>query len=436
MVLEARQETEDGHRHLLTGSALLLVGAGIQALSGAVFWLVAARLDGSDDVGAAAGLFTSILFVAHLAGLGLQVSLARYAAGRGEDADSVFTWGVIASGGVTTLVALGFLGAVDTTGTDALADWHPVAGPAVFVAGAIGASQTLIVDVRWMTVRRWGLVVARIAAVGASRFLFLLVPGEHDRVVVLFAAASLPLTASGLFGLVSMARVTGGRFRLRPRPARLAQWVRFSGVNYLSTLAAQAPLFALPVIVLVEVDSATNASFYVAWGITGIALYLPGAIGQVLLAEGEDDHARLRDQVRLALWGTVAVMSVAAVVAWLGRDLVTTVYGDDYAAAARILPGLVACGIPWAATTVWVTEARVRHRSGATLAITTTSTVASLVPAWLLVEERGLDGAVAAFAIGNLAAAAVGLASHLSRPRPEPSSESLRDVEPAMSLHP
>ena len=54
----------------------------------------------------------------------------------------------------------------------------------------------------------------------------------------------------------------------------------------MSTLAYQAPYFALPVIVFKHVDSATNGSFYVAWGIVAIAFYVPSAIGQALLAEG------------------------------------------------------------------------------------------------------------------------------------------------------
>ncbi|MBW3661397.1 MAG: hypothetical protein KY397_07175, partial [Gemmatimonadetes bacterium] len=60
------------------------------------------------------------------------------------------------------LVAAGYLVAVDTEATRSLVDWHPVGGPLAFMVAATGAALTLIVDVRWMTVRRWSLVLVRI----------------------------------------------------------------------------------------------------------------------------------------------------------------------------------------------------------------------------------------------------------------------------------
>ncbi len=425
------------HRHLLAGSAALVVGAAVQAVTGAVFWLVAARIDTTDDVGRATALFTSILFIAYLAGLGLQVSLARYAPGRDHDSHATFSWAVAATCASATVVGAGYLVVVDTEATRALTDWHAVAGPVLFVAAAVGAALTLIVDVRWMTVRRWVLVLGRIVVVGLLRFPLLLVPDGDVETVHLFAVAALPLLLTGVGGVLLMPRVTGDRHRLRPLPATRHAAVRYSAVNYVSTLAYQAPQFVLPVIVLLEVDPDTNASFYVAWGITSIAFYVPMAIGQALLAEGGKDGASLRNQVRFTLVGTTTLMAAAAIVAWAGRDIVTVVYGDDYGEAARVLPALVAAGVPWAVSSVFLTEARVLHRHVATVAITGALTVAILAPALVLVPDDGLDGATRAFLLGNLVAAAVAVGSHLVLRRRH--RQVLTDVDPVtddLALHP
>lgn len=426
------------HRHLLAGSAALVVGAAVQAVTGAVFWLVAARMDTTDDVGRATALFTSILFIAYLAGLGLQVSLARFAPGRDRESHTVFSWAVLATVLSATVVAGGYLVVVDTEATRSLTDWHPVLGPVLFVAGAIGAALTLIVDVRWMTVRRWALVLVRITVVGALRFpLLFLVPAGDHHTVHLFAVAALPLIVTGIGGVVAMPRFSGMGHRLFPLPTSGGAAIRYSAVNYVSTLAYQAPQFVLPVIVLLSVDPDRNAAFYVAWGITSIVLYVPMAIGQALLAEGGKDGAELRGQVRVVLVGTGALMGLAALVAWLGRELVTVVYGADYDDAARILPALVVAGIPWAITSVYLTEARVLHRHLPTVAITGVLTVAILVPALVLVPDDGIDGATRAFLVGNVAAAVVAIAFHrLGRRRrvtavPEPGS-----VEDGLALHP
>lgn len=425
------------HRHLLAGSAALVVGAAVQAVTGAVFWLVAARIDTTDDVGRATALFTSTLFIAYLAGLGLQVSLARFAPGRDEESHAVFSWGVVATVVSCTVVSLGYLLVVDTEATRALTDWHPVLGPLLFVVAAVGAALTLIVDVRWMTVRRWVLVLARITVVGIARFPLLLVPAGDHETVHLFAVASLPLLLTGVGGVLTMPRVSGLRHRLFPLPSTRRAAFRYSMVNYVSTLAYQAPQFVLPVIVLLSVDPDRNAAFYVAWGITSIVLYVPMAIGQALLAEGGKDGAQLRSQVRVVIVGTTSLMLAAAVVAAVGRDLLTVVYGDDYGDASRILPMLVAAGVPWAVTSVYLTEARVLHRHLATVAITGVLTAAILVPALLLVPDDGIDGATRAFLVGNVVAAVVAVVAHRLAQRhsvvvvPEPGS-----MEDGLALHP
>lgn len=107
-------------------------------------------------------------------------------------------------------------------------------------------------------------------------------------------------------------------------------------------------------------------------------------------------------------------MVAGTAIATFGRDVVVTLYGDDYRQAADVLPTLVAASIPWAVTSVYLTEARVRQRSAATVSITLALTVAILGPALVLVPNRGLDGAAFAFLAGNVVAALVAIGVHVS----------------------
>ena len=161
-----RPARAQGHRHLLTGSAVLVVGAAIQALSGAVFWLIAARLDAESIVGAGGKLFTSVLFVTYLAGLGLPVALARYAADRDPESDTTFTWAVLATIGTSLLFGTTYVALFHGSATGLLTEVNPVLGPLFFAVMVAGAALSLIVDVRCMTARRWNLVLARITIVG------------------------------------------------------------------------------------------------------------------------------------------------------------------------------------------------------------------------------------------------------------------------------
>ena len=413
-MLRALRHRASGHRHLLTGSAALVLTAGVQALSGALFWLIAARVDTQDDVGHATALLTSVLFVAFVGGLGQPVAAARYAAGRTRDDHVLFAWGALATAVASAIVAFAYIVVVSPRAIDELTTWHGGFGPLVFVALASGTALSLLLDVRLMTQRRWGLVLTRAVIVGAIRFPLLAIPVDTHRAVWLLIVAALPTAVSGFVGMGLLPRVTGDRHRLGPLPATTRTMVRYSLVNWGSTLTYQAPTFAMPVIVLVHVDADHNASFYVAWGVAAMACYVPMAIGQALLAEGGRDGAHVRGQVRLAIVVAGGLMVVGTIIATVGRDLVVTLYGEDYRDAAAILPQLVAASIPWAVTSVYLTEARVRHRSAATVAITVALTVAILGPALVLVPEDGIDGAATSFLVGNVIAAVVALGFHVA----------------------
>ena len=154
------------------------------------------------------------------------------------------------------------------------------------------------------------------------------------------------MAVTGFIGALSVSHVAGGRLRLGPRPATAGAAVRYSAVNYLSTLGYQAPYFALPVIVLANVTARVNASFYVAWGIVAVAFYVPSAIGQALLAEGGKDGVNVETQLRLAMLLAGGLMLLGTVATFVGSGLVTVVYGAQYRDAARILPAMMARGHP------------------------------------------------------------------------------------------
>jgi O-antigen/teichoic acid export membrane protein len=424
-----------GHRHLLTGSSVLVVGAAVQGIGGIAFSILVSKLDVKTDFGDATALFTSVLFVTYLAGLGLPVALARYAADRSEDSHVVFAWGVLATIPASIVTSALYLWLVHPHNAEVLWDWSRVGGFVLFTLVVMGSAFSLIVDVRAMTMRRWNLVLARICLVGVAKIALLpLFRGGDHRAILIFLYLGGPVAVSGFVGVAFINRITGGRHQLGPRPPTARAATRYAAINYVSTLAYQAPYFALPVIVLTHVDSATNGSFYVAWGIVAIAFYVPSAIGQALLAEGGKGGAHVQAQMRLALGLAVALMTLGTIAAFLGKGLVVKAFDQSYAEAAHILPAMMLAGIPWAVTSLFLTEARVLHRHVATVVITVTLTVCIIVPALILVPGKGsghgLDGASAAWLVGNLIAAVVAVVATAIDRRIAKGDHALDELDP------
>ena len=403
------------HRHLITGSAVLVIGAAVQALGGSLFWLLAANIDPKPVVGTATALFTSINFVVYIAGLGLPVALARFAVGRSDDADTIFTWSILATIVAAAVIGgayLGFLAIVRPPSTEPLFQGGFI-WKASFVVAVIGAALSMIFDVRCMTIRKWNWVLARISLVSIARLpLVWLIRPDTEPQLWLFAWAVIPLAVTGLLGAPLVNRLSGGRNRLRPKPKATSAMIRYSAVNFVSTIGYQAPYFALPVIVLAHVDADTNAAFYVAWGVVSTSCWVPYAIGQALLAEGGKEGSAIQTQVRTALLLAIGIMAVGAVAAWFGSDLITTVYGAQYHDAARILPEMMLAGVPWAISSLYLTEARVLHRHLSTVLITMSLTMAIVVPALWMVPSSGIEGAAHAWLFGNIVGMVVALLAH------------------------
>ena len=394
---------------LLKGSVYSVVALAVTAATGAVFWLVAARLYPADAVGQASALFTSLLFVNFLTNLGVPVALARFSDETREEYDALFSAAATVSAVVSAVAACVYLAAVDPSAADALRARGSVPAMLLFAVLVAGTSLAILVDVRLMVARRWRWIVLRVAAVGVLRLPLLWVDAGVNDTVWLFVLSAVPPAASGFVGLAALRWFVGARLAWR-RPQLLGVAVRYAGINYLATLAVDGARFALPVLVLVHVTPAENASFYVAWSITAIAFLVPATIGQVLVVEATRATDRW-SHVRAATFLTVVLMSVGFIVAVVRADLITALYGDSYGRAADVLPRLMAAGIPWALTSVALADARVRRETGATLGITIALGAAVLGPAVLLVAAEGVDGAADAWLMGHVVAATVAAAT-------------------------
>jgi O-antigen/teichoic acid export membrane protein len=403
----AEPNADDSGDHLIRGSAWLLATVGANALSGLVFWLVAFRLDTASDVGRATALFTSVQFVNYLTSMGLPVALARYAPDRTRTSRALFGWALLITTISSLVGTLGFALLGPDRLLDVLSQWGTPLGIVLFCSLVIGMSFAVLVEVRLMTLRRWGWVLARVALVGVARVPLLFIrPFDGDALWLAVLAAGGP-AASGYIGAAVLQLRSGAARALRPVPEVASAAMRYAGVNYLGLLAAQGPQFALPVIVLLNVTPAQNAAYYVAWGITTIVFLIPHTVGQVLLVEGGRDGADLNHQVHLTLVVSVSVMAAIALVGWALPDLITLVYGDSAEAAVAVLPGFLVAGVAWAITSAYLARARVLEDSVGVVLITGTFAVATLVPALSLVPADGLSGAGRAWLFGNMAAAAV-----------------------------
>lgn len=421
--LAGTERRRAGIGHLARGSSAVLVATLLSAASGFLFWLMAARRFETDAVGRATALWSSTAFVVYLTNMGLGAAVGRYAADDSTEHSARFAVAcayTILTGAVGSVVYLVAFGVPGTRVSGTAQTW---VGRFVFVALVSLISAAAVVDIRLMALRKWRWVTIRSACASVSKLLLaamitvaISVP-RHYEPMALFIAAVAPEAATGLLGVILLGR-RGSRSIVRNRQLpHLGTAVRYANVNYLSVLAIQAPMMAIPVVVLSSVSAATNAGFYIAWSIASTALLVPQAIMWALHVEGKKDGELLAKQVKQALRASLALSGVCTVGSVVVARIIPVIYGQSYARAGHVLPWLVATSVPWAVVLVLVTEARVEERSRATLMISVTFAGASLIPAVVLTPVFGIAGAVGSLLVGTTLSA--GMACGLRRPGAE-----------------
>jgi O-antigen/teichoic acid export membrane protein len=394
------------HSHLLRGSTWLVVNVGVMALSGFLFWLLAARLFAQEDVGAAAGLFASLQFVTYATNMGLSVATARYAADRAPDVPVLMGWALVWTAGTSVVGSIAYLAIVRLPSGPGFLGTADVA---LFASLVVGTSVSVVVDMRLIAGRRAQMVMWRSLATGVARLILLILPTHVPVSTWLFVASAAPQAITAALALIYLQRLPDSGIRLWPLSPRTSEALRYASVNYLSLLASGAPAFVLPVIVITHVQSSAAASFYLAWSLTSTVFLVPPVIGQALLVEGVRDLATARSLTRTAMWLSGVLMALATAGALAFSGLVTFLYGPAYGAAATLWSVLTVGAVPWAITSSELSLARIRHDHVGIIAMTFSLGVTVLGLALVLMPLGAADGAAGAWVVGHWTTAALAL---------------------------
>lgn len=398
-------------RQVLQGSVALGLSVGLNALGGLVFWLIAARQEDLGSIGQASALFQAVLFANYVASLGLPVALARFA---GEDpASSVLSvWAMWLRGAAAVFSSAMFLGfAISSDVTDPLWAESPLLGAATYTVLAVGMALATLVEIRLVTLRLWGWVVLRAAIPAAMRIpLLLALPPAGDaahRALWLFVLAAGPVAASGIVGALAL-RLTHDRVPgVIPRPPDDHRRVaRYAGVNWLGLVATEGPIFAVPFIVALSVESTENAAFYVAWSFGAIAFVLPQMVAQVVLSEASQAGSafvKMLGGLKLAL----TITMIASVMSQLGAGTLARIYGDGYELIGDQLPLLVAASIGWSYSSMGLAAARIRERHPDIVAISVVFVITTMGPTLIFTGEHGSAAATWSWLFGNCCTAAL-----------------------------
>jgi arabinofuranan 3-O-arabinosyltransferase len=397
------------HGKFVRSSNYVAIQMAILGGGGFLFWLIAANRFPVADLGRAAALVSITVFVNYLTGLGIPVTVTRFASGQSSEHRTVFSWCIWVTT-VASVVGAAVATALSSNGFVAeLVDQGIIVGFVLMLLSVNSLSLITLVDYRDIALGRPRVVLLRAVVVTVGRVLAVVVISWSAGPLWIWAAMMLPVPLALLVGAAVDRSGETGFLELRPVPEQPRRIIHFTLTNWVSLLLSQAPFFVLPLIVLASVSAVENANFYLVWTMCASSFLIPQITGRMLLQEAQDNERSFREQARFSLKFTTGIGLVFVALSVPTMLLIERVYGEAYTEAAQILPVLFLALLPFAVTMTVLNVARAQERNSATVLVSLSLALCILVPAQLVVSGQGLPGVAAAWLLGHTLSAFLAL---------------------------
>lgn len=333
----------------LNGYALV-ANAGVGAVLGFLFWLVAARRFPQDALGVGAAVVSAATLAALVGKAGFDAAIIRYgpsASPRGFR--RLLLWSVLATVLLTALCGAVFL----LLAVEGIASLAPLASPAMaagFLLLAAATAAAWILDACFISEQRALLVLARSAAFHVVKL------GAPFLLVGVAAARVVPLAwALGLAASVGVALALLPGLLRRHRPVERAPLARrevavYAARNFTLNLSEFLPGLLLPILVLGVLGPEANARFFLAWTVATVAFLASKAIAQSSFSALVRDGSARAALRKGALLSAIVLAPAMLVFALLPAPLLG-LFGKEYAAEGAGLLRLLALSIPFVAIT-------------------------------------------------------------------------------------
>jgi O-antigen/teichoic acid export membrane protein len=391
---------------LLVNSTLMFGTTLMMAAGGALFWVVAARLQSPENVGLAGSLVSAADSIALFAQLGLNITLLRTMPTSERKAADVATAALLvaAAGGVFALVYCLVLPVTSPRLHSVIGSPAAVAIYCVLVAAT---ALNVLTDSVFLSINRlWSYLWLNGVLLGLAKCTlpFLLAGvgafglyGSVGGAVLLCAVASL---------LVVFRHVPG---RLSLSPSRqLLSARRFAGAGYTTYVLNVVPQLVIPLMIINGLGAARGAVFFLSTQIVTLQNAVILAVGNSMYAESERAPHRRRSVIRRGgmTMAVVAVGGVAVVLVMAPSFLriFGTHYADEGTATLRVLSLCVlAVGFNyWSAMRL-----RIAHHLHAMIGVQLTCTVVVLGLA-AVATPHGTVWVALAWGAGQLVGGVVG----------------------------
>lgn len=402
-------ESAHSSRHLLRGAYSLLANTAVTSILGMGFWVAAARLYPTVDVGRDTVLISAMLGLSSVCQLNMSNGIVRFLPDLGGRSAAAMTWAY----GLTAVVAL-ILGTAFVLLAPNISHELAYLGDEARLAVGFVVALALwgvftLQDAALMATRRAPWIPVENGLFGALKLgalPVLLVTGTANGV---FLAWVLPMALLVIpVNLLVFRRAIPGHVAGEIRESSVERLgrgrvMRFLTQDYLASVLTEVTLTVLPLLVIAVLGARESAYFAIPFTIAVAFDTLSYSACTSLVVEATLDQESLRSLSRLFARRVLALLVLAAVLLAAAAPLVLLPFGYAYAQhGATVLRLLLFASSFRTIIALFLAIARVQGHGSRIALVELALLVVILSPAVPLADSRGIEGVAFAWLGANV----------------------------------
>ena len=394
----------------------LILNVGLSAVLGFGFWIAAARMLPTAEVGRDSALVSSMIALSAICQLNLAAGIYRFLPITRLHPARVIAGVYGATGAVAAIVGTGFVLVAPRVSDDYLFLREQPWTAALYVAAVVLWGVFNLQDAALTALRRAPWVPMENATFGILKIallpLLLAVSVDHS----IFVSWVIPMVLLLIpMNLLLFLKAIPGRPPAGDAASPLQQFgrrglARYLAQDYVATIFVQTATMMMPAVVVAVIGSSDAAHYYVPFVIVSAFDLLFVNVAYALTVEGGIDAKRFPVMVSAAVRRFGAMLAAGVTVLVAGATLVLQPFGGMYVDASSTALRLMACAsIARAVLTLYVGISRVEGRASRNLAIQGLVLASVMGLTVILGRDHGVTGVAVAWLAANGLAASVAL---------------------------
>jgi O-antigen/teichoic acid export membrane protein len=392
---------------LYRNAYFLILGAGLGAALGFVFWGLATHHYSADAVGLNSAVISAMMLVSGISQLGLNAVLYRYLPRAGRSTRRLVVRSYLVTSGLSVLASLA-AGLTSPWWAPNLTVLRHGFWLASFVVATTAWTIFSLQDSVLTGLRQAQWIPIEDALFSGAKIALLPALAAAAPRGGLFLAWNIPVLISLIpVNLLIFRRLIPKYVqRTHIHPLQPRAIIRFASGNYVGTLFLLASTTLLPILVARESGTRATAFFYVPWAIAAGLQLVALTMTTSLTVEVALDESKLRDHCRRVVVHTMRIVVPLSIFLAAGAPYVLRAFGSDYASRGTTLLRLLALAtVPNVFVALGLSVARIQHDARLVLLAQGALCALTIGGSLFLLPREGIDGVGIAWIVSQLAVA-------------------------------